>query len=128
MIGKYLRSGHIKSCGCLRVEVTGNYSRTHGMTGTPEHRSWKHAKERCFNPDDASYENYGGRGITMCQEWAESFEAFYAHIGPKPKGLTLDRIDNERGYEPGNVRWATYSQQSYNRRPKRWRHKPHKIN
>lgn len=122
--GKALRSGHTQSCGCWRQYVTGEYSRTHGMSGTMEHKSWKAAKQRCLNPKDASYNEYGGRGITMCQEWADSFEAFYAHIGLRPKGCSLDRIDNEKGYEPGNVRWATKVIQNNNRRKRRWHRKP----
>lgn len=123
--GKELRNGNNVSCGCWKRERLGDYARTHGMRGTPEYRSWKHAKERCFNPANKKYDDYGGRGIIMCMEWAQSFEAFYAHIGPRPPGTSLDRFPNNDGnYEPDNVRWATSSQQAYNRRPKRWRHRP----
>jgi hypothetical protein len=73
--------------------------------------------QRCTNPNEAGYKNYGGRGIRVCDAWLSSFEAFYAHVGPKlsPK-LSLDRIDNDGNYEPGNVRWATRSEQRMNRR------------
>jgi excisionase family DNA binding protein len=80
----------------------------HQMTHSVEYRAWRHAKERCFNPNARGYARYGGRGITMCPEWRHDFAAFFAHIGPRPaKGLLLDRIDNDKNYEPGNVRWAT---------------------
>jgi hypothetical protein len=122
--GKDLRTGHTKSCGCWRRYITGEYARIHGMKNTPEYRSWSQAKGRCNSQTNESYERYGGRGITMAYEWENSFEAFYAHIGPRPAGHTLDRIDNEKGYQPGNVRWATPTQQSNNRRPRRWRRRP----
>lgn len=84
---------------------------------TPEYRAWADAKYRCFNPNAADYYKYGGRGITMCDEWRNDFDAFLEHIGPRPSAKhSLDRVDNERGYEPGNVRWATKSQQNINRR------------
>jgi hypothetical protein len=88
---------------------------THGATGTPEYRIWKSIKDRCRNPKNPAWKNYGGRGITVCPEWAASFEAFLAHVGVRPNPvMTLDRIDNERGYEPGNVRWATRAVQRSN--------------
>lgn len=74
-------------------------------------------RTRCTNPNHNSYKHYGGRGIRVCDEWAQSFQSFYAHVGPKPSpDHTLDRIDNDRGYEPGNVRWATWKEQGENRR------------
>ncbi len=98
----------------------GNYR--HGMGGCgsrkpAEWKAWWNALQRCTNPNDPNWDNYGGRGIRMCEEWRESFAAFYEHIGPKPHPrLTLERVDNDRGYEPGNVRWATRSEQSRNQR------------
>lgn len=90
---------------------------THGMAKTPEWRAWCAARQRCHNPNCSSYANYGGRGIQMCDAWRESFELFYAHIGPKPSPMhSLDRIDNDGHYEPGNVRWATKTEQARNQR------------
>lgn len=73
---------------------------------TPEYSAWSGAKQRCTNPKLRQWKDYGGRGITMCAEWHASFKAFLDHIGPRPDGMVLDRIDNDRGYEPGNVRWT----------------------
>lgn len=81
---------------------------------------WASIKARCNNPENKSYHNYGGRGIEVCGEWLNDFDAFYAHIGDKPSSRhSIDRIDNDRGYEPGNVRWADWSTQLYNRRKHR---------
>jgi len=89
----------------------------HGMTGTKVHAAWAHMVDRCTNPANPSYCNYGGRGIVLCTEWRESFAAFYAEVGDPPhRSMTLERIDNERGYEPGNCRWATYTDQVVNQR------------
>ncbi len=75
-------------------------------------------KTRCYNTKYRDYAHWGGRGITVCDAWRDDFAAFFAHVGVRPsRGHSIDRIDNERGYEPGNVRWATYSQQNNNRRP-----------
>jgi hypothetical protein len=104
------------SCGCARDKASAAKG-THRMTKTPEYNAWIHAKARCFNPKNNSFARYGGRGIKMCKEWASSFESFYAYIGPRPNGTTLDRYPNNDGnYEPGNVRWATIAQQNSNRR------------
>lgn len=90
------------------------------MADTLAYKRWKSIKQRCTNPKNPSYKNYGGRGITMCAEWAASFERFFADVGECPgPGLSLDRIDNDGNYEPGNVRWATNSEQMRNRRPLR---------
>lgn len=99
-------------CGC---KTDRGKSRTHGMHGTPEYSSWSSMKARCLDPGNKDYPRWGGRGITICAEWVESFEAFFAHIGPRPPGTSLDRIDTTRGYEPGNVRWATDREQAQNR-------------
>jgi hypothetical protein len=123
-----LRAGHTQSCGCYKreriVETVGPRSTTHGHTRygtqTPEYAALHNAIQRCHNPNDKRYEDYGGRGLTVCTEWRASFEAFLAHVGPKPgPEYSIDRIDNDKGYEPGNVRWSTAKVQTNNRRPHR---------
>lgn len=108
---------YTKSCGCINREVTSKRSIKHGMYGTPEYIAWIAAKERTTNPHSQNYGHWGGRGIRMCAEWLDSFQAFYNYIGPKtsPKH-SLDRINVNGNYEPGNVRWATKDIQQGNKR------------
>lgn len=95
-------------------------SKTHGMTDSPEYRSWQRMKERCSNPRADSYHRYGGSGIKVCDLWIGSFEAFLADMGPRPSlNHSIDRTDNERNYEPGNCRWATRKEQNRNQRSNR---------
>lgn len=118
-----LKNGETTSCGCFRYKVAlTNFKKggqpKHGLYNSPEYNSWENMKTRCTNPNNNRFDYYGGRGITVCPEWMESFEAFYAHIGPRPepKGLySIDRINNDGNYEPGNVRWATKTQQANNK-------------
>lgn len=89
-------------------------STTHGMKGTPTYVSWIAARGRCRNPNDPAYGRYGGKGITFCERW-DSFENFLADMGLRPDNMTLDREDNDKGYEPGNCRWATRVEQQNNK-------------
>jgi hypothetical protein len=115
-----LATGDIKSCGCLNRETTIRRNLKHGLCPrgkrSKELSAWAAAKRRCYKKNCKDYPNYGGRGIVMCDEWLNSFYAFYQHIGPCPAGLTLDRINNDGNYEPGNVRWATVKEQHANQR------------
>lgn len=113
--GNNLKRGLSRSCGCLKRELAGTHSITHGMTESPEYRKWRSAKLRCFTPSTARYPMYGGRGITMRDAWRDSFEQFFADMGECPKGMELDRIDVNGNYEPGNCRWVTRSENMRNR-------------
>lgn len=109
------KRGKIKSCGCIR-ERGGNLK--HGMFGTRIYRSWCSMKERILNPDNKSYKDYGGRGITICEEWL-NFENFYRDMGEMPENKTLDRIKNNLGYCKSNCKWSTPLQQANNKRNNR---------
>lgn len=109
-----LHVGHTRSCGCLRRRTVHGALRSGKRA--PEYISWIAAKSRCNNPNVTDYALYGGRGINMCEEWDKSFVAFRAHMGPRPKGTSLDRIDTNGNYEPGNCRWADAKTQTNNRR------------
>lgn len=101
-----------------RFKKGNQFGRTHGMSKSPEYDAWESMKRRCLVPKASNFHNYGGRGIRVCDEWIESFDAFFDHIGPRPSPKhSLDRIDNDGHYEPGNVRWTTMSVQLFNRRP-----------
>ena len=119
---KYLRNQDTKSCGCLEKEAKQSFGKTakttHSMTNTKEYKCWAAIKQRCYNPSNKAYVNYGERGITMCNEWKDDFEAFYNYVGKAPcSSASIDRIDNNGKYEPGNVRWvANQSIQCINKR------------
>lgn len=113
-----LVSGHTTSCGCYWRELVPNLK--HSMSRTPIYKSWDGMIQRCRNPNATGYENYGGRGIKVCERWLE-FANFLADMGARPAHLTLDRIDNDGNYEPSNCRWASRKQQQQNRRIKKRR-------
>lgn len=121
--GSNLRRGISRSCGCLQRELIAQRNTRHGhKTGgryTPEYIAWSNIIARCTKPTSQAWKNYGGRGITICDRWRHDFPAFFADIGPRPSAEhSIDRIDNDRGYEPGNVRWADQSTQAKNKRPR----------
>lgn len=112
-----LPNGQTRSCGCLRREMIAAKNYKHGLAKTPEYEAWCEMKKRCSLITTNGYANYGGRGIKVCDLWQSSFEAFLADVGVKPSNMhSLDRIDTNGDYEPGNCRWSTKEEQSNNQR------------
>jgi hypothetical protein len=118
----FRRKNPTRSCGCLRAEAMCTRFETHGLTKggrmPPTYRVWQNMLSRCVNPNAAGFKCYGARGITVCERWRK-LENFLADTGERPPGMSLDRIDNNGNYEPGNCRWATRSEQQRNTRQTR---------
>lgn len=110
-----LLRGASTSCGCFRSELTVQRNTKHGMADTPMHYRWKNIMQRCYNPNNPGYADYGGRGIKVCDRWHD-FTVFYADMGDAPEGMSLDRIDVNGDYAPDNCRWASKNIQARNKR------------
>ena len=118
--GQDLRAGDSTSCGCAKTNRIKALKYSHGMAATPEYEIWQGMLKRCRNPKSAAYKNYGGRGIQVCERWQKSFQNFLDDMGLRPaKHLTIERIDNDKNYEPDNCRWATRTEQCQNKRNNR---------
>jgi hypothetical protein len=117
VLGRSLRQGHTRSCGCVQRERASAANMTHANTAggrwSPEYTCWHSIIQRCTNPNVHNFEKYGGRGISVCERWLK-FENFLSDMGPRPPKRSVDRINNDGNYEPGNCRWATRVVQMHN--------------
>lgn len=120
--GSCMRSGHTKSCGCLEKETKKKNNLKHGLRRHPLYGRWLNVKDRCLNPHNSHYKDYGGRGIEICQEWKDDFKSFYdwAVSNGYEKGLSIERIDVNKGYNPENCTWITLAEQAKNKRNSLW--------
>ena len=119
-----LKKGHTKSCGCFRKEIASKRMTVHGLSSKELYKEWQSIKTRCTNPNSKAYKRYGERGIGISKEWENNPEKFISDvinkIGERPKGKTLDRIDNSKGYSVTNIKWSTPLEQAHNREHKKY--------
>lgn len=116
VISSSLNNGLKQSCGCLYDELKGKQNSSHNQSRTQTYNSWLAMRSRCYNKKNQYYHLYGGRGIEVAPDWKDSFENFYRDMGDRPAGLTLERLDVNKGYSKENCKWASPSEQSFNTR------------
>jgi hypothetical protein len=114
-IATRVKNNRVSNCKKCAIKITSVKNTKHGMRNTATYSSWSSIKERCLNKNSKDFKSYGAIGITLCKQWAESFESFYLDMGEGPKGKSIDRIDNNLGYYKENCRWASASEQQKNK-------------